>query len=38
VAVADACRGEALAWCLIRETNEDNVSKPVTSLEIPYVP
>jgi hypothetical protein len=38
VAVADACRGEALAWCLIRETNEDNVSQPVTSLEIPYVP
>jgi hypothetical protein len=38
VAIADACRGEALARCLIRETNEDNASNPVTSLEIPYVP
>jgi hypothetical protein len=37
VAVADACRGTALGNCLINETNEDNVSDPVMTFEIPYV-
>jgi hypothetical protein len=36
VAVADACRGTTLPNCLINETNEDNVSDPVRSFEIPY--